>query len=380
MTFTICHVSTFRPTQCGIASYAQDLIDAVPRCRHLVVASEYGVPPSPDEPAVILRMPIGDSKAHLDAARLINASDVDVVSLQHEFGIYGGPDGSFLLRFLRQIKKPMVTTLHTVNEEFSPQRLEIVHQILRKSRYVVVLTQRSADICRRLFPRVAGRVRVIEHGVHPVPFQMPRESALRSTIGGDVVFVASGHLAPHKGYDDALRALHRLARDKVDFRFVILGQGQAQFGGGDEMDAALAKLVAQLGLKKKVIRVREFVPTPRLLDYFCAADIGLVTYNRPNHNSSGVLSAMLACGRPVVATDFEFARTIAARTDSVKLARIGDAADIHRCLFEWVSRPAALPMRMRQAYTFMEPSHWPRVGAKYAALFRAAAQPSSATA
>ncbi len=374
MSFTICHVSTFSPTQCGIASYAQDLIAALPRVRHRVVASEYGTPPSPDDPRVMLRMPLSDSKSHLDAARLINESDVDVVSLQHEFGIFGGPDGNYLLRFLRQIRKPMVTTLHTVNESFSPERVEIVRQLFRRSSSVVVLTERSAEICRQMFPRMAGRVRVIEHGVHPVPFIEPRTSPMRAGIGGDWVFVASGHLAAHKGYDDALRALQLLHRQGVDFRFLILGQGQAQFGGGDDIDAVLAKLVIKLGLRDKVIRVREFVPTPLMLDTFCAADLGLVTYNRANHNSSGVLSAMLACGRPVVATGFEFARMVAQRTDSVRIARIGDAKDIHRRITELISHRAAMPMYQRRAYTFMEPSHWPRVGERYARLFRDASQ------
>lgn len=380
MTLAICHVSTFRPTQCGIASYAEDLIAAMPNCRHRIVASEYGTPPSPDDPQVMMRLPIAESKAYLDAARRIDASDVDVVSLQHEFGIFGGPDGRHLLRFLRHIRKPLVTTLHTVNEEFGPERIEIVRQIFRASRHVVVLTERSAQICRRLFPRMAARVRVIEHGVHRVPLVDPAQTELRHRIGGAVVFVSSGHLWPHKGYEDALRALHLLARDGVDFRFMILGQGQAQFGGADDLEVKLAALAAELGIGERVIRVREFLPVDRLLEAFQAADIGLVTYTRPNHNSSGVLSAMLACGRPVVATDFEFARTFAARTDAVALARIGDPEDIHRRIAAWVATPAAMPMRRHRAYTFMEPSHWDKVGARYAALMRDAVRQARRTA
>jgi polysaccharide biosynthesis protein PslF len=373
--FTICHVGTFRPTQCGIASYAEDLIAAMPRAQHRVVACEYGQPPQPDDPLVLWRMPLADSKAHLEAAKRINASDADVVSLQHEFGIYGGPDGEYLLRFLRRLQKPMVTTLHTVNEEFNDKRIEIVRQLFRSSRAVVTLTERSAAICRRMVPRMANRVRVIEHGVHPVPFIEPAASPLREAMEADWVFVSSGHLAPHKGYDDALRALKKLAADGVDFRFLILGRGQAQFGGGGEIEASITRLVDELRLGGRVLRVADFMPTERMLQTFCAADAGLVTYNRANHNSSGVLSAMLACGRPVVATDFEFARTMAARTDAVLLARVGDADDIYRRIAELVQRPAAMAMRMRRAYTFMQPQHWPKVGEAYLKLLREAARP-----
>jgi len=368
----ICHVGTFKPTQCGIATFAEDLIASMPSLEHRIVACEYGEPPRNDDPRVLWRMPLADPKAHVEAAERINDSNADVISLQHEFGIYGGPDGEYLLHFLNSVKKPIVTTLHTVNESLNPNRVEILRHVFSASRFVITLTEESAKICRRMFPRMARKIRVIEHGVHRVPFIEPSESPLRAAWAAEWVFVSSGHLAQHKGYDSALYALKALADDRIDFRFLIVGRGQKQWGGGGDIDASIKKLTKKLKLRERVVRIAEYLPIEHLLQIYSAADAGLVTYNRASHNSSGVMSAMLACGRPVVATNFEFARGMAARTESVLLARIGQPADIYRRLKELVQQPAAMPKRRRQAYAFMKSHHWPKVGSAYLKLIREA--------
>jgi len=369
LSFTVAHVSTFAPTQCGIASYTGDLVDALRRCRQAVVAVDYGRARRAPEPPVVAGIPIQSRAGYVEAARQIAAGPVDVVSLQHEFGIFGGPDGAHVLALLRGCAKPVVTTLHTVSPELSPARAEILDEVLARSARTVVLTEASAEACRALWPRHADRLRVIPHGVPAARLRMPHEVALRRRLAADWVFVGSGHTWRHKGYHHALMALSLLADEGLDFRFVILGAGQAQFGGADDYDQGLARLAHKLGIADRVLRVPEFLPRARMLEWFAAADAGLVTYTRASHNSSGVLPAMLACGRPVVATAFEYARAIAPSTPDLLLAELADPDDIARRVRELVGARRALPARMRRAHRLMQWRTWPKTAAMYRAVY-----------
>jgi glycosyltransferase involved in cell wall biosynthesis len=294
---------------------------------------------------------------------------VDVVSLQHEFGILGGPEGGFVLDLMRRCGKPVVTTLHTVSADLAAARLAMLDEVLACSARVVVLTEASAQACRALWPHHAARLRVIPHGVPAVPFRLPAAVPLRRRLDADWVFVASGHTWRHKGYHHALLALALLQDEGLDFRFVILGAGQAQFGGADDYEDGLRRLADKLGLAQRIVRVPEFLPRRRMLEWFAAADAGLVTYTRASHNSSGVLPAMLACGRPVVATRFEYARAIAPATPDVLLAEIADPDDIARRLRELVADRRALAARMRRAHRQMQWRTWPRTAAMYRGVF-----------
>ena len=381
MTFTVAHISTYKPTQCGIASYTEDLVRSLRGCRQAVVAVDYGRRArAAVEPPVVAGIALQSRAAYLEAARQINAGPVDVVSLQHEFGIFGGPHGAHVLELARALRKPLVTTLHTVSPEIEPARATLLDELLARSARVVVLTEQSAEACRRLWPHHAGRVRVIPHGVPAVRFRLPHEVPLRRRLDADWVFVASGHTWRHKGFHHALLALSLLQDEGVDFRFVILGAGQAQFGGSDDYEAGLQRLAAKLGLADRVVRVREFLPQRRMLEWFQAADAGLVTYTRATHNSSGTLPAILACGRPVVATRFEYTRAIAPTTPDLLLAELADPDDIARRLRELVTHRRGLAARMRRAHRLMQWRTWPRTAAMYRAEFAAAIEGGAAAA
>jgi glycosyltransferase involved in cell wall biosynthesis len=368
---SVVHVSTYAPTQCGIASYADSLAAALRRCRQSVVALDYPSRAAPPAvvPPVVARIPLRARGAYREAARQIDAGPVDVVSLQHEFGIFGGAEGAYVLDLLRALHKPVVTTLHTVSLALSPARRAQLDEVLARSARVVVLTEESAAACRTLWPHHADRLRVIEHGVPAVPWRRPADVPLRRRLDADWVFVSSGHTWRHKGYHHALLALASLMEDGVDFRYLILGAGQPQFGGADDYDASLARLARQLGLTDRIVRVARFLPTRDLLEHLAAADAGLVTYTRAEHNSSGVMPAMLACGRPVVATRFEYALAAARRWPDVHLADLADPDDIHRRLRELVADRRRLAAQQRRAHRLMQPLTWPRAAEAYRQVF-----------
>ena len=369
MSFTVAHVSTFAPTQCGIASYAGDLVDALRGCRQAVIALDYGRARGTPQAPGVAGIALQSRAAYVEAARQIAAGPVDVVSLQHEFGIFGGPDGAHVLALLRGCAKPVVTTLHTVSTALEAPRAAILDEVLARSARVVVLTEASAAACRALWPHHAHRVRVIPHGVPAVRLRLPRDVPLRRRLDADWVFVASGHTWRHKGYHHALLALSLLQDEGLDFRFVILGAGQQQFGGADDYETSLARLAAKLGIAGRIVRVPEFLPRHRMLEWFAAADAGLVTYTRATHNSSGVLPAILACGRPVVATRFEYARAIAAESPDVLLADIADPDDIAQRLRALVAGRRGQATRMRRAHRQMQWRTWPRTAAMYRDVF-----------
>jgi glycosyltransferase involved in cell wall biosynthesis len=370
LSFTVAHVSTYWPTLCGIASYTQDLVGALRGCRQAVVALDYGRRPrTVVEAPVVAGIALQSPGAYREAAAQINAGPVDVVSLQHEFGIFGGPHGAHVLGLLRDLRKPVVTTLHTVSPHLEPERVALLDEVFARSARVVVLTPQSADACRALWPQHARRLHVIPHGVPAVRFRLPQEVPLRRRLAAEWVFVASGYMWRHKGYHHALLALSLLQDEGVDFRFVILGAGQAQFGGAHDYEAGLHRLADKLGLANRIVRVPGFLPQRQMLEWFQAADAGLVTYTRANHNSSGVLPAILACGRPVVATRFEYTLAVAPTTPDLLLAELADPDDIARRLRELITHRRGLAARMRRAHRRMQPRTWPKTAATYRALF-----------
>ena len=194
---------------------------------------------------------------------------------------------------------------------------------------VIVLTEISKELLIKEFNLMDSKIAVIRHGVHEIPFISPKDSIIRTQINSELVFVTAGHLRPTKGYEFALFALAKFKKIKSDFKFIIIGTYQEQFDEGQSYKKYLEKLIIDLDLSNNIIWIDKFVSLEMLLDYFKAADIGLVTYTNQDHNSSGILPIILSCGRPVVATKFEFAITLNQfRNNGVYLAEVNDSESI----------------------------------------------------
>lgn len=371
----ILHVSTFSPTPCGIATYTEELIANLPEAEALRLRMVYDGESSSGN--FLKTVSIHTASAYDSAIQAINESDSDVVSLQHEFGIYGGPDGQLVTRLAGAIRKPIVTTLHTTSATFSPTKHRIIQDLMNISKFVVVLSEESGSLLRTEFAESANKVRVIRHGIPCVEFTMPSQNARRRQIDCDLVFVSAGHMRPSKGYNTALEALARFKKSGIAFRYLIIGTSQPQWDTSRQFPQQTRARIHDLGLEREVIWIERYLGLDDLLHYIQAADIGLVTYTESDQISTGILPMVLGCGRPVVATNFDGAKSAARLVDGVYLAEINQPESVCAKINEVIQQHERLLQLMHTIYSQTRPWLWKSSGSSYRRVFEQAARTSS---
>ena len=331
----IAHVSTLPDMRCGIAIYASDLIEALPGHDHRRFALHYGQNLSPDTAG---DCNVRDFRAVAALAQTINASDAQVVCLQHEFGIWGGLNGPHLFDFLDALDRPVVSTIHTTiaRGAWPAMRLHGLRTLIERSAAAFVLSESSRRTLCEALGIPTSRVGVVPHGVPSVGLAPP--APLKDDAGEQRWrFCSLGFFRPDKGLDVILEALAALRGDGVRFRYVIAGEAQEQFDGQGGYRDRLAARIGELGLDRRVKLVPRFLSREEQLSLVARSHAGLFAYQNPGHASSGPMPVVLAAGRPVVCTPFEFARDKAAEGPGVILAEGFGAADVEAALRRLVS-------------------------------------------
>ncbi len=315
---TLALVGNYLPRKCGIATFCHDvhhsLITQYPgvECSVLPVTD---VPEGYDyPPEVRFEIAEGDVEAYRRAADFINFSDAEVVSLQHEFGIYGGPAGAHILTLLRALRVPVVTHLHTVLERPRPAQRRVLDEIVRLSARLIVMTESGRAILGRLHGVPPERVDVIPHGIPDMPFVDPNFHKDHFGVEGRRVLLTFGLLAPNKGIDQMLRALPAIVREFPDVIYVVLGATHPAVirREGERYRRHLARTVKAQGLESHVVFHDCFVPTDELKKFLGAADIYVTPYRRAEQITSGTLAYAFGCGKAVVSTPYQHAAELLA--------------------------------------------------------------------
>ncbi len=372
---TVYHISTFAPTQCGIATYVGDLIASLSRWHSVPLRMVFpvdGLSVDPPASELTLAADAASNREYAAMAEVINRSRCHLVSLQHEFGIFGGDDGEYVLDLMAGIRKPLVTTLHTVSPALSRRKVGILESLVRYSSRTIVLSDEDAAVLASLINCSLNQIEVIRHGVPETQFNYPADSKVRRRLNARVVFVSAGHVRPTKGYHLALRALALLKQNCQNFKYLILGRVQPQYGYGPAYREEIRVLVERLGLSDHIVWLEEYLPLPELIEHITTADVGLVTYTEEEQASSGVLPLMLALGRPVVATAFAYAVRMARRTPGIHLAKSNDPEHLCEAIVDTIRDADTLRGEMVRTYFAMRPYIWTRVGEQYEQVFHAA--------
>jgi len=363
---TVCHISTFPPTQCGIAEYAEDLIRSLNGAVPIRIRLSYD---GSFDPAFEKTIGILRKASYDEAVAYINESaGIDLVSIQHEFGIFGGRGGAFVLKLAKGIQKPIVTTLHTVPRRMDRRARRIVEELASRSKRVVVLTETSAKTLMRQLAVPASRVKVIRQGVPEVGFRRPESCDLRKALDASVVFVSSGLLRPSKGYHIALEALARFKEIDPHFKYVILGTLPSHFAQA-AYQIRLERAIARLGLEANVVKVDSYLSRNEMLEWIMGADMGLVTYTEEDQNASGILPLFLACGRVVISTAFEFARSIHKDVPGLFLAEMNNPGSVFRLIEKLAPDKDLLSKLMAANYRDTRGWLWAHSAEQYKRIF-----------
>lgn len=372
----IALVCDYVPRKCGIATFSADVRAALQRRFPGVDLPVVAVTDRPGyhyPPEVSWEIAERSVASYRRAATFINGSGADVVCLQHEYGIYGGRAGEYLLTLLRELRVPVVSHLHTVLEHPSPARRRVLNEIIRRSERVVVMTQRGRRILEEVHKVGPDRIDVIPHGIPDVPFVPTEEGKRQIDAAGRPVLLTFGLLNSAKGIEQVIAALPAIAAREPDVLYIILGATHpaVKRTEGETYRRKLQRLVARLGVGHNVRFCNRFVGIEELKEYLLAADIYVTPYLNLAQITSGTLAYAFGCGKAVISTPYWHAEELLAGGRGV-LVPFKDSAAIARGVIGLFSAPAQLAAMRKQAYEIGRGMIWSEVAQQFMATYQQA--------
>lgn len=310
---TIALLGDYLPRKCGIATFTSDLLGALaaqhPRDSFFAVAVT-DIDGSYQYPDVV-RMEIAEQEleSYRLAADFLCASAVDAISVQHEFGIFGGSAGSHLLALLRRVNSPIVTTLHTVLRHPNADQRRVMHELLKLSTRLVVMTEHGKAILQEVYRAPADKIDLIPHGIPDFPFVSSEAHKEKLGLSGKQVLLTFGLLSPNKGIENVLHALPEIVMSFPDVIYVVLGATHPNVlrCEGDEYRLSLEAIVEQNHLQDHVVFHNRFVELDELTEHIGASDIYITPYLDESQITSGTLAYAFGAGKAVISTPYAHA-------------------------------------------------------------------------
>ena len=306
----IAFLGDYLPRKCGIATFTSDLLESVAarrpqsRCFAVPVNDIEGCYRYPE--VVRFEIEEQDLDSYRRAADFLNLSGADVVSVQHEFGIFGGPAGSHLLALLRNLAVPVVTTLHTVLLTPNADQHRVMRQLIAHSTRLVVMTERGRTILQEVYQAPAAKIDVIPHGIPDVPFAPPDCYKDKFGVGGKKVLLTFGLLSPNKGIEHVLNALPSIAAEFPEVVYIVLGATHPNElrARGDSYRLGLEAIARNNGVEDNVIFHNRFVDLKELTEFIGAADLYVTPYLEEAQSTSGTLAYAFGAGKAVISTPY----------------------------------------------------------------------------
>lgn len=373
----IAFVGDYPPRKCGIATFTSDLCRAVAG-QYPTVGCTVGAVNDVEDgydypPEVRFEFSQQDLDSYRRAADFINFSDADVVCLQHEYGLFGGPAGRHILALLRDLRMPTVTTLHTVLRDPNADQRRVMLELVELSSRLIVMSQRGRDFLMDVYGVPEQKIDVIPHGIPDTPFFDPDTHKDQFGVGGKHVVLTFGLLSPNKGIEYALRALPEVIREFPNVVYMLLGATHPNLvrEEGESYRLSLERLASDLGVRKHVVFYNRFVELHELIEFISAADVYLTPYLEPAQITSGTLAYAFGCGKAVVSTPYWHAEELLADGRGV-LVPFRDSAAIARELCNLFGDPPKREAMCQRAYKLGREMIWSHTGHLYMESFQGA--------
>lgn len=370
----IAIIGNHPPRMCGIATFTGDLRAALLAERPDLRIDLYAM----DEPGSrhvypdhvagqIAQNELADYRA---TAERINASGVQIVCVQHEYGIFGGLAGAHLLELLDEVDLPVIVTLHTVLENPTDDQRRVIDALARRAAKLIVMAEKGRDLLERVHGVAPGRIAVVPHGVPDRPLADIAAAKRRFGFDGRDILLTFGLLSPNKGIETMIRALPAIVADHPHALYIVLGATHPHLVArdGEAYREALAGLARELGVERHVRFVNEFVETGRLLDYLETVDVYVTPYLNEAQITSGTLSYAVALGKPVVSAPYWHAAEIIT-PETGALVPFGDHVAFAREISALLSDGPRRERARRGAYALGRTMIWPRLAGSYLEMF-----------
>jgi glycosyltransferase involved in cell wall biosynthesis len=373
----IAFVGNYLPRECGIATFTTDLCTAL--------AAEYGegrlfaIPvndpdSSYDYPQQVrVELTQEDIASYERAADFLNFNSNDLVCLQHEYGIYGGAAGRYILALLRRLKMPLVTTLHTVLRQPDADQRIVLEEIAQLSDRLVVMSELAAELLREVYAVPGGKIDVIPHGVPDMSFMDPNYFKDKFGTEGKSVLLTFGLLSPNKGIENVIRALPAILARHPNVMYIVSGVTHPHIRRreGERYREELQALAAELGVSSHLILNNRFVSAEELVEHVGAADIYITPYRQEAQVVSGTLAIALGAGKAIISTPYWHAKELLAEQRGV-LVPFDNPEAIAEAVLALLENDAERHAMRKRAYLHSRGTTWPKTARAYMATFQRA--------
>lgn len=373
----IAFVGNYLPRQCGIATFTTDLCESFAAaytdttCMALPVNDTEAGYAYPSR--VRFELVEKDIRSYRRAADFLNINNVDLVCLQHEYGIFGGRAGSHLLALLEELRMPIVTTLHTVLKDPSPDQLRVLKEIAAYSDRLVVMSERGVEFLQEVYGIAADKIDLIPHGIPDVPFVDPSFHKDLFGVEGKILLLSFGLLSANKGIENVIKALPAIIKEHPNVVYIILGATHPHVlhNDGESYRLSLQWLAQEQGVEGQVVFYNRFVNLEELIEFIGAADIYITPYLNAAQITSGTLAYTLGAGKAVISTPYWYAEEMLADGRGI-LVPFNDPAAITTAVNMLLKNEAERHAMRKRAYLYGRQMIWPRVVERYNETFQRA--------
>jgi glycosyltransferase involved in cell wall biosynthesis len=370
----LAFVGDYVPRRCGIATFTADICEAIaaefPKTK-CIVGSVNDRPEGYDYPARV-RFEIEEKEiaSYQRAAEFLNINNVEVVSVQHEFGIYGGPAGSHLLALLRDVRMPIVTTLHTVLKEPNTDQRAVMTELNALSNRFIVMADRGRQLLESVYGIAPEKIDLIPHGVIDMPFMDSNFYKDEFGVEGKTVMLTFGLLSPNKGIELVIQAMPGILERNPDVVYIVLGATHPNLiaNEGEKYRRSLESLAKKLGVADKVIFHNRFVDIEELKEFIGAADIYLTPYLNEAQITSGTLAYTFGAGKAIISTPYWHAQELLAGESGI-LVPFSDAPAIATAVNDILAQPTRMTAMRKRAWKQGREMIWPVVARRYMESF-----------
>jgi glycosyltransferase involved in cell wall biosynthesis len=373
----IAFIGNYMPRQCGIATFTTDLCEAL--------ATEY-------KGTACIALPVNDTDAGYEyparvrfeltekdiesyrrAADFLNINNVDIVSLQHEYGIYGGRAGSYILTLLRELRMPIITTFHTILQNPDPDQLRVLEEIALLSDRVVVMSQRGVDFLKEIYHVPAEKIDLIPHGIPDVPFVDPSFHKDLFGVEGKSVLLSFGLLSANKGIENVIKAMPAILKKHPNVVYIVVGATHPHVirNEGETYRLSLQWLAHEKGVESNVIFYNRFVGLDELIQFISAADIYITPYLDAAQITSGTLAYTLGAGKAVISTPYWYAEEMLA-DERGALVPFRDPQALADQVIDLLDNESKRHAMRKRAYLYGRDMIWPQVARRYMQSFECA--------
>ena len=370
----VAFISSFRPRRCGIATFTTDLINNISSAAKggfepLVVAMRSEDNLTYNDPVKFeIRQNVKND--YICAADYINFSHVDAVSVQHEFGLFGGEAGSYLSLLLNQLNAPIITTLHTLLDNPDTSYYKSLRDVCNASYKVIIMNERGIDMLQDIYGLSSKKIELVPHGIPDSPFVDNNYYKHKFGMKDRRTILTFGLLSKNKGIEVMLKAMPAIIEAEPSVLYVVLGMTHPSVlrQDGESYRYSLQQMVKDLGCAEHVMFHNRFVSNEELSNFLCATDIYVTPYLNREQLTSGTLSFAVGTGKAVVSTPYWAAMELLANGQG-KLVPFGDSNEMANAIIEILQDDSLFYSLRRKAYDYGRSRTWPKIGQAYWKLF-----------